>query len=175
MKSALMLLALIVANVANGQATPVQLMCKNFRFSMAVGGSISYNGYSIQIQQTAVTTNSGETRLVYAPIMTTVEQQFQAIATPAGAKGENLLPGQCGLADGVLPGVSLDVRSGRPVLQFANFRNMTIINGGQFSGSTVTRGAVTIAPCASGITLFRAIPQNPNTFFVSGDSSVGCL
>jgi hypothetical protein len=166
--------ALSFLSAAKAQ-TPVEFLCKDFSFRMAVGGVVSYNGSTSTHQQMSLATSTGGVRNVTAPVMITVDQQFQAIDHPAGARGENLLSGQCGLADRAIPGISLDARSSLPILSFAGFSTVSLQSGQKYAGSTTTTASVALAPCPSHVRVFRAIPQNVNSYYVSGESSTHCL
>jgi hypothetical protein len=166
---------IIFFHIFTAQAQNVELICKNFSFGMSVGTSTSRNT-SITYEKITILDSTGTSKTIFAPTRIIAIQQFLGTTLAAGARGEFLTPGQCSFPTVAIKGVSMDVRSNKPYIQFANFSsNFVQVGHGAFSPATVNV-SVNLPPCASGIRRFRLIMENPNSFFLNDlPGNVTCI
>lgn len=171
------MLGLVSLVSISASAAPYDLICKN----LSPGGNtnvagVPANGYSVNFEKVTINTADGTSRIVMMPRNVRTFQQFIAIATPAGFKGERLLNGQCGLANAVIPGIPLVGTNGTPVLEFMNFNNMSVYSAKGPGGVSVFATA-TLPSCPGGLMVFKTNSNAINTTFMvsSAADGVTCL
>ena len=151
-------------------AAQLNLLCK--------GNITSLKTLNAVYEKTIVTTPTGP-KTVYAITQMGFISSFVPATVVAGAKGQNLAIGQCGLAAAILQGVSTNPAS-LPTITFNGFQtytgSVTTFNASSSSITTFLNGQAVLPPCSTNVYQFVAEQSpNPNIFEVTGDSAVMCV
>jgi hypothetical protein len=163
-------LAMFTAHAEN-----VELICKNFSFGMAIGATTS-SSTSITYEKIQILDITGTSKTIYAPTQIITSQQFLGTTSAAGPRGELLTPGQCSFPTSAIKGVSMDVKSSKPMIQFGNFPSNFVNIGHPAMAVVGVHVAVNLPLCASGIRRFRLNMENPNSYFISdAPGNVTCI
>lgn len=161
--------------VFTAHAENVELICKNFSFGMAIGSTTSSNT-SITYEKIAILDATGTSKTIFAPTRIIAIQQFLGTTSAAGLRGELLTPGQCSFPTSAIKGVSMDVKSNKPYIQFNNFSSNFVQVGHGAMSVVGVFVAVNLPLCGSGIRRFRLIMENPNSFFINdAPGNVTCI
>ncbi|MCC7441234.1 MAG: hypothetical protein IT285_06365 [Bdellovibrionales bacterium] len=173
---ALPLALLALALPVPAHAEPMTLICKRLQTHPAYTPDPNYNDgkrVNVEYQKVQVSTPTGP-QVIYAPLRVLVTKKFHAVNRPAGARGEFLADGQCGLPTSVIAGIDLRPSSGYPVLIFNNLNKIWL--GGSMANTTARVSITPVLPtCASGVHQIVTFQYNPNEYNVASDSDMTCI
>ncbi|MEZ5892380.1 MAG: hypothetical protein R3C58_04450 [Parvularculaceae bacterium] len=149
---------------------PADLLCKNFVFG-SMPGYAPFRSSLVQFQSVRISDASGAARTIYAPTRIRFVHQFKPSAAPAGARGEALASGECGLADAVIDASWAGAETTTPTMTLQNFPNMSLGEAKKGPSSSNMDVILPLPSCPSGVVRFRGNREAADSFFINGTAA----
>lgn len=162
----------------------ITLICKDFAFGAAPAASASsgslfgtgqstatpYRDSQITYETLTVKDTSGAAHTIYAPTRIVITHEFKPSKVSITSTGRNLASGECGTPNAVIAGLT-----GPAKLVFNNFPSVMVQAGRKSANDTGMQASVNLAPCPSGLRVFRTMRQTTGEFLIASAADASCL